>query len=287
MMTRVSELTRRSALRLGAGAAGLFAWGTLLEPAGSRASPPLVPPTPADPAAAASAWPTRTAGSFVSAARGGVETNWIIARPPGQTAPLRTVIALHGMDSNAAEVMDLGVEESLAQLVGTGHQPIAVVSVDGGDTFWHPRASGQDSGAMVLNELLPMLPTMGLDTTRVGFMGWSMGGYGALMLGSRLGAARTAGICAVSPALYMTYWGAPPQAFDGIEDWRTNSVSNQPALASIPLRVDCGTFDRFYPATHRFVSQLATPPAGGFSLGGHDPGYWREQLPAQLAWLSS
>ena len=40
---------------------------------------------------------------------------------------------------------------------------------------------------MVLDELLPMLGSMGLDTSRVGFMGWSMGGYGAMRLGAKLG----------------------------------------------------------------------------------------------------
>ena len=42
--------------------------------------------------------------------------------------------------------------------------PFAVVSVDGGDTYWHRRASGADSDAMVLTELLPMLAMHGLDT---------------------------------------------------------------------------------------------------------------------------
>ena len=288
MMTRVSELTRRSALRLGAGAAGLFAWGTLLEPAGSRASPPLVPPTPADPAAAASAWPTRTAGSFVSAARGGVETNWIIARPPGQHGPLRPVIALHGMDNDAAGVMDLGIPEALAQLTAAGRPPFAVVSVDGGNSFWRRRASGEDSGSMVLNELIPMLATKGIDTSRVAFMGWSMGGYGAMLLGARLGGARTAAVCAISPALYLTYWGAPPDAFDSLDDWQQNSALKLlPALGSIPLRIDCGTADRFYPATRMFINQLPRTPVVGFYPGGHDETFWRAHVSDELAWLAT
>ncbi len=285
------QLSRRAALRFGvgaaAGAAGLFTFHALLEPTQPRASPPLVPPAPVDPVAAGNPLPTRMSGSFVSAARGGVETNWIIARPPGQSTPLRPVIALHGKGSNAGGVMDLGVEDGLARLVSAGHPPFAVVSVDGGDTYWHRRVSGQDSGAMVLNELLPMLATKGLDTSRVAFMGWSMGGYGALLLGSRLGPARTAGICVISPALFMSYWGATPGAFDSIDDWRKNTVFGLPQLASIPIRVDCGTGDRFYAATRQFVAQLPARPAGGFYPGGHDVSFWREHLPAELTWMAS
>jgi S-formylglutathione hydrolase FrmB len=140
---------------------------------------------------------------------------------------------------------------------------------------------------MVLAELLPMLAAQGLDTSRVAFLGWSMGGYGALLLGARLGPARTAGICAVSPALWTSYQASDPGAFDSANDWATNMVFGQPALASIPIRVDCGTNDRFYPAARQFVAQLRRPPSGGFSPGGHDESFWKQQLPTELTWMAS
>lgn len=286
------ELTRRTLLRFGAGAAtgaAAYALGTLLNPEQSRAAGPgLMTPPPREPAPPAAAMPTYMTGSFVSSARGGVQTNWIIARPPGQIGTLRPVIALHGMGGNAADVMDLGIRDGLAQVVQAGGPPFAVVSVDGGDScYWHRRASGEDSGAMVLSELLPMLQTKGLDTSRVAFMGWSMGGYGALLLGARLGPARTAGICAVSPALWLSYWLADQGAFDGPQDWANNSVFGRPELSSIPIRVDCGTSDRFYPAARQFVEQLGRPVAGSFSPGGHDVSFWRRQLPDELRWMAS
>jgi enterochelin esterase-like enzyme len=227
-----------------------------------------------------------TTGSFVSAARGGVPTNWAIARPPGQTAPLRPVIALHGKGQDAAGVMAGGVEQGLAQAVAAGIPPFAVVAVDGGGSYWHKRASGEDSGAMVLDELIPMLSGQGLDTSRVGFLGWSMGGYGALLLGARLGPARTAAICAVSPALWTASGGTAPGAFDGADDFATNSVWGLPALGSIPIRIDCGNSDPFYSATKQFIAQLPSPPSGGFSPGGHDGAFWSSQLPAEIAWLA-
>jgi S-formylglutathione hydrolase FrmB len=279
-MSHVPDLSRRAALRLGAGAfagaTGVLALNAWLNPDELNASPPE-----------GSAIATRISGSFISAARGGKLTNWIIALPPGQTGPLRPVIALHAVRGNANQAMDLGVEDGLAQLVKAGRSPFAVVAVDGGDGYWHRRANGEDSGAMVLNELIPMLATKGLDTSRVGFIGWSMGGYGALLLGSRLGPQRTAGICAVSPALYQSFTGNTRGAFDSYDDWRQNTVFGLPALSSIPLRVDCGNSDRFAPATHQFVAQLRRPPAGGFSAGGHDVTFWRQQLPGELAWLAS
>jgi S-formylglutathione hydrolase FrmB len=268
-------------VRASVGAAGLWALSGLLDPLQPQAAP-----APFEPSTAGKSLPTKLTGSFVSAARGGVLTNWVIAMPPGQTEMLRPVIALHGVDGDANQMLEAGVEDGLAQLAQNGKPGFAVVGVDGGNTYWHKRASGEDAGAMVLDELLPMLSSMGMDTSRVGFMGWSMGGYGALHLGAKLGPARTAGICAISPALYTSYAGSAPGAFDSYDDYVRNSVLNVPALSQIPLRVDCGTFDRFYFATRQFVSQLKTPPAVSFSLGGHDIGYWRAQLPAELAWLA-
>jgi S-formylglutathione hydrolase FrmB len=292
------DFSRRAVLRLGAGvavgAAGGYALDMLIQPRPSQAVPisaaetqvPLAPAPPLEPAPAGQAAPTMVTGSFVSAARGGISTNWAIARPPGQTKPLRPVIALHGKGSDAASVMAGGVEQGLAQAVNAGLPPFAVVAVDGGGSYWHKRASGEDAGAMVLGELIPMLDKQNLDTSRVAFLGWSMGGYGALLLGGRLGPARTAAICAVSPALWLSSGAAAPGAFDGPDDFAANSVFGMPALASIPIRVDCGDSDPFYDATKQFIAQLPNPPAGGFSPGGHNPGFWSSQLPAELTWMA-
>ncbi|MBI3213211.1 MAG: alpha/beta hydrolase [Mycobacterium sp.] len=299
MMAGMPELPRRAVLRLGlgavAGAAGVAALGSRLvadPPPGAPSvamtsgGAPFAPPAPMAPPAPLAPAPTMVTGSFVSAARGGVSTNWAIARPPGQTAPLRPVIALHGKGSDAATVMAGGVESGLAQAVAAGLPPFAVVAVDGGGSYWHKRASGEDSGAMVLDELIPMLGEQGLDTSRVAFLGWSMGGYGALLLGARLGPARTAAITAVSPALWLSSGATAPGAFDGADDFAANTVFGLPALASIPIRIDCGNSDPFYSATQAFIAQLPNPPAGGFSPGGHDGGFWSQQLPAELTWMA-
>ncbi len=269
-MAPMSAPNRRTVLRMGLGAAvGAIAVGAT-----------ALPKAVGQPA------PTYRSGSFVSAARGGVSTNWAIAQPPGQTAPLRPVIALHGKGSDAATVMAGGVEQGLAEAVAAGLPPFAVVAVDGGGGYWHDRDSGDDAGEMVLDELIPMLAGQRLDTSRVGFIGWSMGGYGALLLGARLGPARTAGICAVSPALWTSAGAAAPGAFDGEQDYAANSVWGLAALGAVPIRIDCGNGDPFAAATRQFIAQLPNPPAGGFSPGGHNDAFWSSQLPAEISWLA-
>jgi enterochelin esterase-like enzyme len=281
----MAQLTRRTVMRLGAGLVGACALDPIWQLGLATAKgAPADQPSPSS----ANSLPTSVRGSFISAARGGVETQWIIARPPGQYGPLRPVIALHGRDMDASGVMGMGVEAGLAELAKAGYPPFAVVAVDGGNTWWHRRVTGEDSGAMVLNELLPMLSTNGLDTSRVGFIGWSMGGYGALLLGGALGPARTAAICAVAPALYSDYGEAiQAGAFDGPADWFAYSVYGTAALSEIPLRIDCGDSDRYYLAVKQFVASLRKPPAGVSFEGGHDVAAWRQKLPRELAWLAT
>jgi hypothetical protein len=84
----------------------------------------------------------------------------------------------------------------------------------------------------------------------------------------------------------MSSGAAAPGAFDGPDDFAANSVFGMPALASIPIRIDCGDSDPFYDATKQFIAQLPNPPAGGFSPGGHNGAFWSSQLPAELTWMA-
>ena len=180
------------------------------------------------------------------------------------------MIALHGKGSDAATVMAGGVEQGLAEAVQAGLPPFAVVAVDGGGGYFHKRASGEDSGSMVLDELIPMLGGRAWTPSRVGFLGWSMGGYGRCCSGR--GWVRPAPRRSAPSARRC---GCPrgdgPGAFDGTDDFAANSVFGLPALASIPIRIDCGDSDPFYAATKQFIAQLPNPPAGGFSPAGTMP----------------
>jgi len=213
------------------------------------------------------------------------------------------VVLLHGAHSDhSSPFSDGGIAHYLTQAVNNGVAPFAVVGVDAGDTFYHRRASGEDTGAMILDELLPLLATMDLDTSRIGFLGWSMGGYGALLLAPRLmerpsGADRVAAVVATSPGLFPNLAAALADertSFDSADDFAANNVYDRiPALAKIPVRVDDGNDDPYVVETMKFVAALhkqtgsASNPAGGFEPGEHTWGYWRRMLPDQLAFLGA
>jgi predicted esterase len=228
-------------------------------------------------------------GSFVSQARLGETCGWTIGFPPGQGPDLPVAVVLHGRGFDHTAAFDpgsLGLDRFLAVAVQQGARPFALAAVDGGDTYWHARDSGEDSGRMVLSEFLPLLAEHGLDVRRVGFLGWSMGGYGALSLACRLGPDRVAGVAAESPALWHDLDDTAPGAFDGAEDFAAATVfGREHELDGIAVRIDCGEGDPFYAATRDYVDAMSDPPAGGFEPGGHDLCYWRRMAPAQLRFL--
>ena len=229
-------------------------------------------------------------GSFRSAARGNAQVHWAAAYPPGSPtdAPLPVVLALHGRDGDHRSAFDdLGLDRFIAAAEAKWPTPFALVSVDGGAaTFWHRRRNGDDPQAMLLTELLPLLAERGLRTDRIGLFGWSMGGYGALLLAERH-PDRIAAAAALSPALWENYDDVRPGAFDNETDFRANDVfADQRPLDGLRLRIDCGQDDAFAPATRSFVRALHPRPSGGFQPGAHTIGYWRRMVPDQLAFLA-
>jgi enterochelin esterase-like enzyme len=230
-------------------------------------------------------------GAFPSAARRGARTGWTVAYPPRGGRGLAVLVVLHGRggDHRQAFGNHLGLDRFLARAVVDGARPFAIASVDGGDhSYWHRRRDGTDTGAMVLTEFLPLLARHGLQTARIGVFGWSMGGYGALWLASRLGAARVAVGVAESPAIWHHADETPSGAFDGPADFAAHTIlGHTDRLRGIPLRIDCGSDDGFAGATRDLRAQLSPAPAGGIEPGSHDMGYWRRMAPAQLRFVAA
>jgi enterochelin esterase-like enzyme len=239
-------------------------------------------------AACGSDGPTKgswTHGTFTSRYRGGAHTGWAILYPPGShRASLPVLVALHGRGGNHADAYrSLHLDAYLAAAVANGTRPFAIASVDGGDhEYWHPRR-GTDPAGMVIHELLPLLARHGLDVRRIGLLGWSMGGYGALYLGTVLGARRCAVVVAESPAIWRHSWRSAAGAFDDAADFDRHAIfGRQQLLRGIALRIDCGASDGFAPVTRELRASIRPTPAGGIEPGGHDSAYWRSQAAAQL-----
>lgn len=233
--------------------------------------------------------------TFVSQHRLGAETGWCLIRPPGRHTDLPVVVALHGLGQDAATLVgpSMGLGRYLAAAVATGVPPFAIAAADGGTSYWHPRPDGEDAGAMVVDELLPLLAEQRLRATtsdRIGLIGWSMGGYGALRLGGLLGPDRVAGVVASSPAIWSDADEASSSGFSDAAEYEEYTVVGQQGdLTGIAVRVDCGTGDPFYRDVQDYVGAFPDDAdvTSTFEPGAHDPAYWRRMLPDQLAFLGA
>jgi dienelactone hydrolase len=235
-------------------------------------------------------------GELSSARSAGRAVGWSVLRPYGVRGRLPVVIGLHGRGSNHTKLIDsLHLGEFLTDNVRRGHPPYAIVTVDGfRSSYYHPRDTGEeagtDMGAVVLEDLLPMLARrkeLELQVDRVGFYGYSMGGYGSLRLASILGPERVSGVVATSPAIWKDADDSPAGSFDDADDFREHTLfGHEDLLAGIPVRIDCGSDDPFHRGVAAYREALDPEPAGGLSPGLHNSDFAMRKLPAALAFLS-
>ena len=298
-------VSRRAVLAAGIGAAAAAAGGYGLVEAGIlpgkyQLSEALgecgaAPPPPRGPL------PTREDAVFWSAYRNRVvRMVTLIPASAKVTRGLGVVIALHGLGSDALGAAGLYAPAMTA----AGVTRFAVIAVDGGGTYWHRRADGDDPLGMISHEVLPRAGAQGLAVARIGIIGYSMGGYGALLLAERLGAgsggrgarpgSAVAAVAAASPAIFASFQdaqAADPGGFDDPGDFARNDVlAGLPALRGVPAWVACGGTDPFEPVTQLLRSRLGelagSPPAGGIDAGCHDEAFWARSAPAGLRFLA-
>ncbi len=208
---------------------------------------------------------------------------WRIVMPAGGT-PRGLVIALHGYGSDGPKMIDwLGLGDHVART------RLAVAAVSGGNWYWHARRNGTDTGAMVVDDFIPLAKrqTEVAADARVGFLGFSMGGYGSLLLASQLGPSRVFGVVAESAALWTDPGASAQGAFDDREDFLAHDVfTRTDVLARLPIRLDCGTSDPFI-AANRVLAQRLPQAMATFDPGGHTIDYWHSHAGAQMDWLAA
>ncbi|MFL5959004.1 MAG: hypothetical protein ACJ75G_01875 [Gaiellaceae bacterium] len=186
------------------------------------------------------------------------------------------LVLLHGKGAGPSQFLGQPLFDTLAAL---GPRAPDVLLLDGGDhSYWHDRADGR-WGSMILQEGI----RAGVERTLplyVALGGISMGGYGALLLGSR-----QRGFCAVgvqSPALWLSAGQAAPGAFDDAADFERNDVFELPAPH--PLWIDLGASDPFRGATLAYARRAGL--RAHVWPGGHDSGFWDAHTPQFLRFFA-
>ena len=305
-----------AAVACAAGGYQLVADGTLpgkyslAELTGACGAPP---PPPAGPL------PRRHTVSFYSAYRRRVvQMVTLIPRLAGQGQTLGVTLALHGLDSDAASM----ASQVAPAMVSARTSGFAVICVDGGDTYWHLRADGDDPLAMILYEVLPRARAAGMATSRIGIAGESMGGYGALLFAELLASAGSgsqpyslagtgssapmptvppgappavAAAAALSPAIFGSYadaQAADRTAFDSQAEFNRNDIfAGLRALRDVPAWIACGSDDPFEPEAALFRTRLAAMTRhhvpGGILPGCHDDAFWERNMPGALQFIGA
>jgi S-formylglutathione hydrolase FrmB len=242
--------------------------------------------------------PTRRTVSFYSRYRHR-EVQMVTLIPKGVSPKgLGVILVLHGADSDAAKM----ATQIAADMAKAGIRNCALVCPDGGDTYWHKRADGDDPAGMILHEVLPRAKSEGLAVGKVGVTGVSMGGYGALLLAERLGARAygtsaptAAALGALSPAIYASYAAARAHstwAFDSAADFaRNNLFTSVGGLRHVPSWIMCGNSDEFAAETRalrrRFATVSGHQAAGGMIPGAHVESFWDNHWPSGLQYIAA
>jgi S-formylglutathione hydrolase FrmB len=228
-------------------------------------------------------------GTFYSAARGRV-VGYSIGYPPGyhQGDELPLVVMLHGFGGSHLTALS-GLTPSQAVALRGTVAPVALVTVDGGNGYWNPHP-GDDPMGMLVDELIPRCAAAGLGHGgRIGAMGISMGGYGALLLAEKHPSLVRA-VAAISPAIWTSYAqarAASPGAYASAEAFTADdAVTHASALTGMPVRVAAGYSDPFYPGVRALAAQLPAGSVVDFTKGCHDGPFFAAQEPASLRFLA-
>ena len=138
---------------------------------------------------------------------------------------------------------------------------------------------------MLLDEFIPLVESH-VGTQPRALLGWSMGGYGALLAAETVPSRFRAVSRPAPPCSRRPHRPRPARSTAPPTTTATTFTRGTERLASLTVRVDCGTSDPFYEATRKFVAELHPAPQGTFGKGFHDDAYWRSVAPAQIATIS-
>jgi len=208
---------------------------------------------------------------------------WAMSRPLGDAPLAGAIVCLHGRGENHRFAFDA---VHLHDVVAALRLPLGVAAVDGGEhSYWHARRDGTDAGAMLLDDFVPLVRRQ-LGIERLAVLGWSMGGYGALLAAERRPDLFDA-IVLGSPALWLDAGETASGAFDSREDFERNDVfAGLEELDPSRVRIDCGTHDPFIAGGRELARRLGPEATATFPDGYHDVPFWRSVAPAQVRFIA-
>lgn len=202
---------------------------------------------------------------------------YAVSFPPGRHdhSKLPLVICMPGRGQTAESGM---ADLHLADFAALSPTPMALAVVDGGETYWHPRQTGEDRMTMLMHDFLPLLESKyGLGKAGRATFGWSMGGFGAILAAELYPRVFTA-VAALSAAMWPTYaeqHSAVPDAFDSKLDFQiNNSFAHIGRLNATPVFIAVGTGDPYHANDVEFASRLTRKPRTYFTAGCHDNNFW-------------
>jgi hypothetical protein len=198
----------------------------------------------------------------------------ILVVPPRHSNWL--LVLLHGYHGSPSQFLTQPFFDTLHAL--RTRAPEVLLLDSGADSYWHNRADGR-WGSMVTGEAIPA----GIARTRarrVAIGGISMGGYGALLLGSR--DRRFCAVGAQSPALWLSPGETAPGAFDDAQDYERNDVFK--LRPPHPLWIDLGASDPFHDATVAYARKAGVH--AHVKPGGHDAALWNAFMPKFLRFFA-
>lgn len=231
-------------------------------------------------------------GTFNSEARH-TQVGYTVAYPPGHGpgSSLALIVMLHGFGGNHTNALaGMTPAQALALKVdGSQLPPMAMVTVDGGGGYWNPHP-GDDPMAMVVDELIPMCQKQGLGVSpqKIGTMGISMGGYGAILLAEKYPGLISA-VAAISPAIWTTYdeaKSANAGAYASLEAFTaSDAVTHVRSLDGKPVRIASGSDDPFHPGVVAFAGVAPPSTTVIISSGCHTGPFFTSQEPPSLQFL--
>lgn len=232
-----------------------------------------------------------TTGTTASRAMKG-DMPWVVAVPADhqREQPLPVVLCLPGASGSTAtltESIGLPGWASAAGLRLGFACPAGEAS-----SYYHPRTSGIDGFAWATEEFLPMAEKrFGIGGTKAAraVFGWSMGGYGALLVAQRRPDLVNVAMAA-SPAVFPSYSAAVTGhggTFDSAADWSKWGFWEQAgSVHDVAVRIDCGNADPFAPTARQLMHRI--PDAvGTIADGCHDSGFWRRHATSELRFVTS